>query len=150
MARVRGRFESDAQGRPHTLRGTIEDISERKLVEREVRETTGLLELFIQDAPTGLAMFDREMRYISASRRWIEDQGVKEWNVVGQSHYELAIRFPMGGKRNIAEPWMAKPYRSTKTATRERTGVNGGCGGWCDRGGAATGRLAELSCFQRI
>jgi PAS domain S-box-containing protein len=93
-ARVMGRLELDAQGRPRTLRGTIEDISERKLAEGEVRESTGLLELFIQDAPTGLAMFDREMRYISASRRWIEDQGVKEWNVVGQSHYELGYKIP--------------------------------------------------------
>ena len=93
-ARVRGRLELDAQGRPHTLRGTIEDISERKLVEGEVLKSTGLLELFIQDAPTGLAMFDREMRYISASRRWIEDMGVKEWDLAGKSHYELGYRIP--------------------------------------------------------
>ena len=82
-ARVRGRLALDEQGRPHKLRGTIEDISDRKLAEAEVRESAGLLQLFIQDAPTGLAMFDREMRYISASRRWIEDQGVKEWDIVG-------------------------------------------------------------------
>jgi PAS domain S-box-containing protein len=93
-ARVMGRLELDAHGRPHTLRGTIEDISERRLAEGQVRESTGLLELFIQDAPTGLALFDREMRYISASRRWIEDMGVKEWDLAGKSHYELGYRIP--------------------------------------------------------
>jgi diguanylate cyclase (GGDEF)-like protein/PAS domain S-box-containing protein len=93
-ARVRGRLELNAQGRPHTLRGWLEDISERKLVESEVRKSAGLLELFIQDAPTGLAMFDREMRYISASRRWIEDCGIKEWDVAGKSHYGLGHRIP--------------------------------------------------------
>jgi PAS domain S-box-containing protein len=91
---VRGRLALDEQGRPHKLRGTIEDISDRKLAEAEVRESAGLLQLFIQDAPTGLAMFDREMRYISASRRWIEDQGVKEWDIVGHSHYELGYTVP--------------------------------------------------------
>ncbi len=91
-ARVRGRLALDEKGRPHTLRGTIEDISDRKLAEAEVRESAGLLQLFIQDAPTGLAMFDREMRYISASRRWIEDQGVKEWDVVGQDGTAMVDR----------------------------------------------------------
>ena len=93
-ARVRGCLESDMQGTPRTLRGTIEDISERKVAEAEVRKSAGLLDLFIQDAPTGIAMFDCEMRYISASRRWIEDMGVKEWEVAEKSHYELGYRVP--------------------------------------------------------
>jgi diguanylate cyclase (GGDEF)-like protein/PAS domain S-box-containing protein len=93
-AHVRGRLELDAQGRPRTLRGTIEDISERKLAESEVGKSSGLLDLFIQDAPTGIAMFDCEMRYISASRRWIEDMGIKEWDVAGKSHYGLGYRVP--------------------------------------------------------
>jgi diguanylate cyclase (GGDEF)-like protein/PAS domain S-box-containing protein len=93
-ARVRGHLALDERGKPHTLRGTIEDISERKLAELELRQSAGLLELFIQDAPTGLAMFDRQMRYISASRRWIEDMGVKEWNVAEKSHYELGYKIP--------------------------------------------------------
>jgi diguanylate cyclase (GGDEF)-like protein/PAS domain S-box-containing protein len=93
-ARVRGRLALDELGRPHTLRGSIEDISDRKLAEAELRQSSGLLELFIQDAPTGLAMFNREMRYICASRRWIEDMGVKEWSVAGKSHYELGYKIP--------------------------------------------------------
>ncbi len=92
--RVRARLELDAEGRPHTLRGTIEDISERKLADAELRESQGLLELFTQDAPTGLAMFDREMRYISASRRWMEDVEIKEWDLIGKSHYELGFKIP--------------------------------------------------------
>ena len=97
-ARVRCVLERDPQGRPRTLRGTIEDITERKQSQAKIDESARLLELFIQDAPTGLAMFDREMRYLSASRRWIEDRGLQEWDVVGRSHYDLHTNIPESWK----------------------------------------------------
>jgi diguanylate cyclase (GGDEF)-like protein/PAS domain S-box-containing protein len=56
-----------------------------------------LLRLFIDQAPVPIAMFDREMRYIAASRRWVADYefGQRIWR--GVSHYEL---FP-----DIPERW---------------------------------------------
>ncbi|MDR3752675.1 MAG: PAS domain S-box protein [Terracidiphilus sp.] len=38
-AHVRGRLERDAQGKPLALRGTVQDITERKLVETALRES---------------------------------------------------------------------------------------------------------------
>jgi diguanylate cyclase (GGDEF)-like protein/PAS domain S-box-containing protein len=93
-AHLRGRLERNAKGKPRRVRGTIEDITERKLSEGELRKSAGLLELFIQDSPTGLAMFDREMRYISASRRWIEDHGLEEGKIVGHRHFDLGYKLP--------------------------------------------------------
>ena len=37
-----------------------------------------LLRLFIDQAPVQIAMFDREMHYIAASRRWVTDYGFGE------------------------------------------------------------------------
>src|SRR6187200_3247750 len=53
-----------------------------------------LLRLFIDQAPVPIAMFDREMRYIAASRRWVNDYGFgkKKWR--GVSHYELFPDIP--------------------------------------------------------
>jgi diguanylate cyclase (GGDEF)-like protein/PAS domain S-box-containing protein len=93
-AHVRGRLELNAEGSPQTLRGTIQDISRRKLVEGELMESTGLLQRFIQDAPTGLAMFDREMRYISASQRWLEDHDIEDLDFVGRCHYDIISTIP--------------------------------------------------------
>jgi diguanylate cyclase (GGDEF)-like protein/PAS domain S-box-containing protein len=87
-------MELDAHKKPQTFRGTIQDITDRKIAEAAIQESSGLLQIFIQDAPTGLAMFDREMRYIAASRRWIEDYGLDEWEVIGHCHYDLIPEIP--------------------------------------------------------
>ena len=71
-----------------------EDITERKMAEAEVRESKELLQLFIDRAPAALAMFDREMRYLAVSRRWLEEYSLVGQNVLGRSHYEIVPDIP--------------------------------------------------------
>ena len=67
----------------------IQDITELKRVERALFESEQRLRLFIEHAPVALAVFDREMRYLSASRRWARDVGMEGRNLVGLSAFEL-------------------------------------------------------------
>jgi diguanylate cyclase (GGDEF)-like protein/PAS domain S-box-containing protein len=89
-----GRLELDAAGVPVTLRGTIQDITERKRVHAELRQNEELLELFIQHAPAALAMLDCNMRYIAASRRWMDNFGLRGREIIGQSHYDVFPEIP--------------------------------------------------------
>lgn len=53
--------------------------------------------IFVQEAPTAIAMFDTEMRYIAASQKWLTDYRLTGQNIIGKSHYEV---FP-----EIGEEW---------------------------------------------
>ena len=68
----------------------MRDITRRKLAEIALQEREKQLELFAKYAPAGIAMFDRNMHYVIASQRWINDYQLESIAaIIGKSHYEI-------------------------------------------------------------
>ncbi|MBX9253700.1 PAS domain S-box protein [Desmonostoc muscorum CCALA 125] len=45
--------------------------------------------LFIEYIPAAIAIFDGQMRYLLTSRRWREDYGLSDRDIIGRSHCEI-------------------------------------------------------------
>ena len=103
-AMARGEAVRDADGNIVELRGMLQDISATKDAERALRESEAQLRQFILDAPASLAMFDRDMRYLAVSRRWMDDYHLGDRDIIGQYHYDV---FP-----EIGEPIKAAHQRA--------------------------------------
>ena len=79
----------DKEGRPIGAVTVNRDITERKQVEEALRRNEQILQFFVENAPAAIAMFDRDLRYIAASRRYALDYDVGDQPMVGRSIYEV-------------------------------------------------------------
>jgi len=72
----------------------------------------------VEHAPAGVAMFDMEMRYLVASRRWMNDYGLSE-PLIGRCHYELFPELPERWK-DVHRRVLAGEYFSAEDDRFER------------------------------
>ncbi len=86
----KGKLIFNDQGAPVRMDGFNSDVTKVQLLLERQKQ-------FIKDAPSAIAMLDREMKYITVSEKWIADYGMDGIEVIGKSHYEV---FP-----EISDEW---------------------------------------------
>jgi PAS domain S-box-containing protein len=94
--RARGRARHDQVRRPLLLEGVLIDVTRYRRVGEEERgaedasaDPRAQLMLAIEHCPALIALFDRDMRYLAASHRWITGFRVEGRPIIGRSHYDV-------------------------------------------------------------
>jgi PAS domain S-box-containing protein len=74
------------------------DITAAKAQAAALAESEARFRLLVDRAPAAIAMFDTEMRYLAASRRYLRDYGLDVADgpdaLIGRSHYDLFPEVP--------------------------------------------------------
>ncbi len=82
------------KGDEFTLKRVIEYSIERKRFEAESAQKEEMLRTFFQHTPAAVAVFDREMRYLVASNRWVSDYRLQGKAIIGKEYYEVMPHAP--------------------------------------------------------
>ncbi|HEV7381597.1 MAG TPA: PAS domain S-box protein, partial [Dyadobacter sp.] len=77
--------------------GVATDLTARKEAEQQLFNEKARLLAFVEHAPAAVAMFDKDIRYLAVSRKWIEEYRLEDTDIIGVSHYSI---FP-----NIGDKW---------------------------------------------
>jgi PAS domain S-box-containing protein len=86
----------DSHGKVTRWVGSVTNVEDIVRAQEALRESEERLRLFIEHAPSALAMCDRNMRYLLVSQRWMEDYGLSgsPITIIGQSHYDVFPEIP--------------------------------------------------------
>ena len=90
---------------------------------RSLRENEERLRLFIGNAPVAIAMFDRGMRCLAASWRWLSDYGLKGQAVIGESHYKIFPETPERWKKGHRRALAGEVVRNEEDCFKRRDGT---------------------------
>ncbi|KYG71950.1 PAS domain-containing sensor histidine kinase [Roseivirga echinicomitans] len=69
-------------------------------------------ELFVEQSPSAIAMFDREVRYLAASQQWLKDYDLEGLDIIGKSHYDVF--------KNISQEWKKIHQECLKGAIKKK------------------------------
>jgi diguanylate cyclase (GGDEF)-like protein/PAS domain S-box-containing protein len=99
----------DAQGKLQSLTTLGVDVTDKRRAEQALKEANSRLKAFVKHAPAAVAMFDKDMRYVAYTDRWLADYNLGTADLTGRDHYEV---FP-----EIPEHWKRKHQRILAGAT---------------------------------
>lgn len=83
-----GSLVSGDKNSPGYLEGIVTDITERREQQEAIRSNEQTLQILFDNVPMPIAMFDREMRYLTMSEMWAKVANMERDELIGMSHYD--------------------------------------------------------------
>ncbi len=82
--RAIGNPEYDSLGNITGVRGSFQDISEKKIAEENLRESEKRFRMLFDEAPLGYQSLDSNGNFIDVNRKWLNSLGYKPEEVIGK------------------------------------------------------------------
>ncbi|WP_437281631.1 STAS domain-containing protein [Sorangium sp. So ce375] len=96
---MQGRDHDELVAEIERLRLRVSELEKDKIRRDEgMRRIEDYVRLLTSYTPAAVALFDRDMRYLLTSKRWLEDYGVLHPDIIGLSHYEVFPEVPQRWK----------------------------------------------------
>ena len=86
----------------YTAGDVLREVETRIQVENSLAIAEDQLGLFFDYLPVSVAVFDRDMRYLAASRHWCETFGLDSASLVGRCHHEVLSQIPHSWHKQYA------------------------------------------------
>lgn len=89
-----GQARTDEHGYVVALFGTARNVTGQVEREDQLHALQHNLELFVSNNPAAVAMFDVQMKYLVASRAWIEQYDLRDSALIGESFFDMKGSMP--------------------------------------------------------
>ena len=83
-----------ADGTIVAVEGVARDVTDVRRATEQLAHSRDLLDYVISHARSAIAVHDRDLNYVYVSRRYLEEYGVREENVIGRHHYDIFPDLP--------------------------------------------------------
>jgi PAS domain S-box-containing protein len=90
--------------------GIIQDIDAFKKMFLEITRKEAMMQSFVTDVPIPLAMFDKDLNYVSVSSRWREEFDMKDVDLIGNHMFTISPNVPQERKEIYKNALLGKTY----------------------------------------
>ena len=107
--RVKGipEFEGEVCSR---IFGIIQDIDAFKKMFLEVTRKEAMMQSFVTDVPIPLAMFDKDLNYVSVSNKWREEFNMNDVDIIGNNLFTVSPDIPKEREKIYENALLGKTY----------------------------------------
>jgi PAS domain S-box-containing protein len=123
----RGEVIWDEQGRPHRLFGMMQDITELRHAESELRASEARFRTFVDHATDGFLLMDDQLTIVDVNRQACESLGYSREELIGRRPRDFDTGMDEQSRTRVAERVSA----GKRSRSRPRTGARmGPCFRW--------------------
>ncbi|WP_304343230.1 PAS domain S-box protein [Chryseobacterium koreense] len=108
--RVKGIPEFE-NGKCTKVFGIIQDIDAFKNTYLELAKKEAMLQSFVSDVPNAVAMFDRDLNYLTVSKNWKDEFSMNGMELIGRHIFEVSPNAPEERKKIYLDALKGKAHK---------------------------------------